>query len=234
MEYKRIMLKVSGEALGGDAGLGLDMGALRRMAAECVDCVKRGKELAVVVGGGNFLRGGKLADSGIQRVTGDQMGMLATVINGMALRDMIETKGGKAVVFSAMEVKAAAMPFSRRRCLKRMSDGCVAILTGGTGNPFFTTDTAAALRASELGADVFMKATKVDGVYDDDPKKNTQARRYDKLSYMEVIQQSLGVMDITAVTLCRENAIPILVFDMTREGNVSRVLEDQSLGTLIS
>jgi uridylate kinase len=234
MEYKRILLKVSGEALGGDAGMGLDMSALRRIAKECIGGVGRGVELAVVVGGGNFLRGGKLKDSGIERVTGDQMGMLATVINGLALRDVIETEGGKGDVFSAVKVEGAAMPFNRRRCLTQMAKGRVAILAGGTGNPFFTTDTAAALRASELDADLLMKATKVDGVYDDDPKKNAKARRFDKLSYMEVIEQNLGVMDITAVTLCKENRVPILVFDMTREGNVSRALEDQTLGTLIS
>jgi len=234
MGYKRILLKVSGEALGGAAGVGIDPAALNGLATECLDAVKAGVQTAVVVGGGNFLRGGRLEGTGIGRVTGDQMGMLATIMNGLALRDAVESSGGRASLFSAVPVQGAARIFDRRLCLARLAAGEVAVLAGGTGNPYFTTDTAAALRASELGADLFLKATKVDGVYDDDPKKNPKARRFEKLSYMEVLEQRLKVMDSTAVTLCMENKIAILVFDMTVEGNVRRVLSGEKIGTLIS
>lgn len=234
MGAKRILLKVSGEALGGDSGAGLDPGAMRCMAGECLAAVKRGVQVGLVVGGGNFLRGTQLSGLDVERVTGDQMGMLATLINGLALRDQIEHLGGRAEVFSAIEARGAAAPFDRRRCLESLRHGAVVILAGGTGNPFFTTDTAAALRAAELGADLFFKATKVDGVYDDDPKKNPQARRFEKLTYMDVLNRQLKVMDATAVSLCMDNKIPIVVFDMTREGNVGRLLDGESIGTVIS
>lgn len=234
MGFTRVLLKVSGEALGGASGAGLDFGAIGAMAGECLEASRRGIEVGVVVGGGNFIRGAALAEAGLERVTGDQMGMLATVINGLALKGAVEGMGGKASVFSAVNIEGGVERFDAPRCRKRLEDGHVAVLVGGTGNPFFTTDTAAALRASELKCDLFLKATKVDGVYDSDPVKNPGARRYEKLSYMDVVKQRLEVMDATAVTLCMENGIPIVVFDMTKEGNVGRVLDGEAVGTVIS
>lgn len=234
MDCKRILLKLSGETLGGGAGIGLDFEAIRYLAEECLSVRKREIEAAVVVGAGNFVRGGKLASAGVDRVTGDQMGMLATVINGMALRSVIEEMGGDATVMSAIGVESGLDRFDRRKSLERMRSGHIVILVGGTGNPYFTTDTAGALRASELGADLFLKATKVDGVYNDDPVKNPDAERYDKLSYLDFLEKKLKVMDATAVTLCMENGIPIKVFDLMKKGNTGRVLDGESLGTLIS
>lgn len=234
MAYQRILLKISGEALGGSGGSGLDKEAITTIARESIQAVESGVQTAIVVGGGNFLRGAQITGTGIDRNTGDQMGMLATVINGLALRGVIESLGGKSTVFSAKQIQSGIALFDSRECIARLDEGHVVILTGGTGNPFFTTDSAAALRASELSADLFLKATKVDGVYDDDPVKNPDARMFDKLSYMDVIKQQLGVMDITAITLCMENKIPVIVCNMMREGNISRVLNGESVGTIIS
>jgi len=234
MGYNRILLKVSGEALGGAKGRGFDFDLIRQLAGECIEACKKGTQIGLVVGGGNFLRGGQMKDSGIDRVTCDQMGMLATVINGMALRGVIEDLGGKASVMSAFSIKSGVEDYDRSLCLKRLNEGYIVIFVGGTGNPFFTTDSAAALRASELEVDLFCKATKVDGVYDDDPVKNPKAKRYKKLTYLEVVQKQLGVMDITAVTLCLENRIPILVFNLLDKGSIGRVLDGEPLGTMIS
>ncbi len=233
MKTERVLLKVSGEALSGASGFGLDFDAIRLVAGECLQANAMGVKTAVVVGGGNFLRGQELVGSGVDRVAADQMGMLATVMNGLALRAACEGLGGRALVMSAVPVQCGIELFDRRSCLEQLNAGSLVILVGGTGNPFFSTDTAAALRASEIGADLFLKATKVDGVYDEDPEKKPGARRFDKLTYMEVMRKKLGVMDLTAVTLCMENKIPIVVFDLMKEGNVSRVLSGEHVGTKI-
>ena len=234
MHPKRVLLKVSGEALAGEAGHGLDFGLIRSLLKECLAVIRDGIQMGMVVGGGNFLRGGQLPPNDVDRVTGDQMGMLATVINGLALRAAAEALQGKATVMTARTLECGVELFDRRLCLERLAQGHLVIFAGGTGNPFFTTDTAAALRASEIGADLFLKATKVDGVYDDDPVKNPGAKRYDSLSYMDILKGRLGVMDATAVTLCMENGIPIKVFKLLQEGALKGILSGEPLGTTIT
>jgi len=234
MDFNRVLLKVSGEAMAGRAGIGLDFESADMIGRQCLEGPRRGVQTAVVVGGGNFLRGADLTASGVDRVSADQMGMLATVINGLALRAVIENLGGEATVLSAVQVESGVELFDRRLCLKRLAKGHVVILVGGTGNPYFTTDTASALRASEINADCFFKATKVDGVYEEDPVKNPGAKRYDRLTHMEVIQKKLGVMDSTAAALCMENGIPIVVFSLLQEGSFGRILDGEPLGTIIS
>jgi uridylate kinase len=232
--YRRVLLKVSGEAFCKPGGFGLDPEEVRTIARQLKEVAEDGCELAVVVGGGNYLRGvqfSQMAD--IRRATADYMGMVATVINALALQDALEALGVDTRVQSAIQMQDVCEPFIRRRAIRHLEKGRVVILAGGTGNPFFTTDTCAALRASELGAAALLKATKVDGVYSDDPNLNPQAKRYEQLSYDDVVRQGLKIMDVAAVTLCKDSHIPVVVFDLKREGNIRRVVEGEPIGTLI-
>ncbi|MBM3978515.1 MAG: UMP kinase [Planctomycetes bacterium] len=234
MAYQRVLLKLSGEALGQpDTGHGLHLDALANVARQVARLVEIGVEVAVVVGGGNILRGAQFSAVGGNRASADYMGMLGTLINGLALQDAVEKLGLDTRVCTALEVRQVAELFVRRRALRHLEEGRVVILAGGTGNPFFTTDTAAALRATELECEVLLKATKVDGVYSADPKKNPQATRYEELTYAQVLHQGLKVMDGTAITLCQENALPVIVFDVFREGNIERAVRGERIGTLI-
>jgi uridylate kinase len=234
MAYQRVLLKLSGEALGHpESGHGLHLEALANVARQIARLVEIGVEVAVVVGGGNILRGAQFSAVGGNRASADYMGMLGTLINGLALQDAVEKLGLDTRVCTALEVRQVAELFVRRRALRHLEEGRVVILAGGTGNPFFTTDTAAALRATELECEVLLKATKVDGVYSADPKKNPQATRYHELTYAEVLHQGLKVMDGTAITLCQENALPVIVFDVFREGNIERAVRGERIGTLI-
>lgn len=232
--YKRILLKLSGEALEGEKGSGgIDFPTLGGFCDEVVEATKMGVEIGVVVGGGNIFRGARGVETGLDQPTGDYMGMLATVINALAIQASMEKRGVATRVLTAIEMRPVAEPYIRRRAVRHLEKGRVVIFGGGTGNPFFTTDTAAALRANEIGAQIVMKATKVDGVYDSDPMKNPDAKRYDKLDYTTVLSQKLGVMDATAISLCRENKLPILVFDLTTPGNLIKVLNGEPIGTLV-
>lgn len=234
-KYKRIMLKLSGEMLGGSAGSGIDGSALSFVAGEIARVKQLGVEVGVVIGGGNIWRGSSASGWEMERANADYMGMLATVINGLALQGILETKYNVySRVMTAVHMQELAEPYIRRKATKHLSKGRVVILVGGTGNPYFTTDTAASLRAREIGADVIMKATKVDGIYDDDPKKNPKASKFDELSYFDVISRKLAVMDATAITMCMEAKIPIFVFKLGEEGCVSRaVCGSQSEGTIV-
>lgn len=231
--YSRVMLKLSGEALGGEGGNGLNQEAIQAIASEVREVAAAGVEVAIVVGGGNFLRGAVTANMGIERGTADYMGMLATIMNAMALSSAIEAMGYPTRVSSAIETKQVAETYIRRRVLRHMEKGRVVILAGGTGNPYFTTDTAAALRATELNCDVLIKATKVDGIYSDDPVKNPDAKRYEHISYKQALNEDLKVMDATAFTLCRENALPIYVCDIRENSNLLRVIKGETIGTLV-
>lgn len=235
-KYRRILLKVSGEGLCREGGFGLEASELTTLCEEIATVAKTGCQVAVVVGGGNFVRGETLSATGhIQRATADYMGMLATVMNAMALQDMLETLGQPTRVASALTVAQVAEPFIRRRVLRHLEKGRVVVLAAGTGNPFFTTDTCAALRATELNVDILMKATKVDGVYDSDPKKNPNAKMFDKLTYKQVITDNLRVMDMTAISLAMERKIPILVYNQKKPGSIIRaVTSNEKLGTLIT
>jgi len=232
--YRRVLLKVSGEGFCRSGGSGIDPQALRTLAEQCRDVNRLGVELAVVVGGGNFVRGQDVAHQGINRATADYMGMLATVINALALMDALEAMDVVTRVQTAITMTDVAEPYIRRRAIRHLEKGRVVILAAGTGNPFFSTDTTAALRATELRADVLLKATKVDGVYSDDPIVNPNAKRYEALSYSEVLGKNLRVMDATAITLCRENALPVIVFDLMAPGNVERVVRGEPIGTLVA
>jgi uridylate kinase len=229
---KRILLKVSGEVFGGGSSC-IDMGGLERFAGELKAAHETGAEIAVVVGGGNILRGDVLCTQGIDRVSADYMGMLGTIINGEALRGALERIGVKAVVMTAIAIEQLAEPFTRRRALEHLEEGRLLILAGGTGNPYFTTDTAAALRAVEIKADALIKGTKVDGIYSTDPVKDPSATLLEDLGYTDVLLDNLKVMDATAVALCRENKIPIIVFNLFEEGNLKRVLKSEKLGTIV-
>jgi len=232
--YQRVLLKLSGEALGdGSSGHGIDPDGVQRIARQVARVAGLGVELAIVVGGGNILRGAQFSKLGATRASADYMGMLATVINALALQDALEQQGLETRVQTAIEIRQVAEPFVRRRALSHLAQGRVVILAGGTGNPFFTTDTAAALRATELSCEVLLKGTKVDGVYTADPKKDKLAKRYAELTYMEVLQQGLAVMDGTAITLCMENRLPVIVFNLFEEGNLERVVRGETLGTRI-
>lgn len=235
LKYKRILLKISGEGLSGTGGFGLDPDDLNSVAAQIVELVKMGVQPAVVVGAGNFIRGAVLSGkTPIQRVSADHMGMLATVINALALRDTLENQGAPTRVLSAIKMTGICEPFVRDAAIEHLRNGRVVILAGGTGNPFFTTDTCAALRALEIQADVLVKATKVDGVYSADPVRDPNAKKYDKLSYTKVLQHDLRVMDHTAISLCRENKINILVCNLMKPGTVKRVAQGEKIGTLIT
>ncbi len=234
MSYQRILLKLSGEALGQPSdGHGIHAWSVTGIASQIARVVGLGVEVALVCGGGNILRGAEFSEMGGQRANADYMGMLGTLINAMALSDAIEQQGVETRVMSALEVRQVAEPFVRRRALAHLGRGRVVLLAAGTGNPFFTTDTAAALRATELGCEVLLKATKVDGVYSADPKTDPSAERYTSLDYMDVLSRNLRVMDSTAITLCMENNLPVVVFDLFEEGNLERVVRGEELGTRI-
>ena len=231
--YNRVMLKLSGEMLVGEQSMGIQPDVIGRFADEIRDIRDTGAQIALVIGGGNIFRGLAGASRGMDRAHADYMGMLATVINGLALQDALESRGVHTRVMSAISVDEICEPYIRRRAIRHLEKGRVVIFAGGTGNPYFTTDTAAALRAAEIQADVILKATKVDGVYDRDPEKHTDAVRFDSVSYMEVLQRGLKVMDSTAVSLCMDNDIPIVVFNLKEEGNIKRVLEGEEIGTRV-
>ncbi len=231
--YKRILLKLSGESLAGDAKFGIDGKIIADVAAEIKQISEQGVELAIVIGGGNFFRGMQAASKGMDRVGSDYIGMLATAMNGLALQQALTAQGLESRVLSAIHIVGVAEPYIRARALKHLNNKNVVIFSAGTGNPMFTTDTAASLRALEINADVIIKATRVDGVYDSDPEKNPDAKRYDTLSYEQVIQQQLGVMDLTAITLCRENNMPIQVLNFHETGNLLRAVSGEPVGTLI-
>jgi uridylate kinase len=233
--YKRVLLKLSGEAFCAPGGFGVDAHELEVIASEVREARSAGGQLAVVVGGGNIIRGAQLAEAGhIHRATADYMGMLGTVINALALREKLGTLGVDSRVMSAIEVRAVAEPFIRSRAIRHLEKGRIVILAAGTGNPFFSTDTCAALRATELECDILLKATKVDGVYTADPRKDPTAKRYQHLTFAEAIDKGLAVMDMTALTMCREHNIPVLVFEFKRPGNIRRVIEGEAIGTRIT
>ena len=231
--YKRVLLKLSGEALAGDLGYGIDPKVVDSLADEIADVVHDGVQLAIVVGGGNIFRGVSGATDGMDRAQADYIGMLATVMNALALQDAFERHGIFSRVQSAINMQEVSEPYIRRRAIRHMEKGRVVILAAGTGNPYFTTDTTAALRACELDVVVLMKATKVDGVYESDPVKNPDAKRYDRISYMEVLSQGLNVMDSTATSLCMDNKVPMIVFDLTVQGNIARALKGEDVGTTV-
>ena len=232
--FARVTLKLSGEALQGRQGYGIDPEVLQTLAQEIRAVVELGVETSVVIGGGNIFRGLKASAAGMDRASADYMGMLATVMNAIALQDALERDGVHTRVLSAIEMKEVAEPYIRRRATRHLEKGRVVLFAAGTGNPFFTTDTAAALRAMEVGAEVLLKATRVDGVYDKDPLEHDDALRYDRLTHLEVLARGLHVMDATAISLCRENGLPIVVFDMLGSGNIRRVVCGEPLGTLVA
>ena len=232
--YRRIVLKLSGEALAGGQGYGIDPPVLDRVGAEVRDVTELGVQVAIVIGAGNIFRGIAASAGGMDRATADYMGMLATIINALALQDSLEKAGLQTRVLSAIEMRAVAEPYIRRRAIRHLEKGRVVIFAAGTGNPFFTTDTAGALRAVEIGADVIVKATKVDGIYSADPKKDPMARRIEKVTYIEVLNRGLGVMDTTAISLCMDNKLPIVVFDLTRPGNIKRLVLGEPVGSVVS
>lgn len=233
-KYNRILLKVSGEALMGGKEFGIDADALGRYAEEISELGKLGVETGIVIGGGNIYRGVENSSEGIDKVTGDQMGMLATIINGLALQSALEHHSVFTRLLSPIKMEEIAEPFIRRRAIRHLEKGRVVIFGAGTGNPYFTTDTAAALRAVEIHADVIMKGTRVDGVYDSDPEKNPRARLFDEISYYDVLEKDLRIMDLTAITLCRENKMPIIVFNINTPGTLLRLVKGERVGTLVS
>jgi len=233
MKYTRILLKLSGESLSGDGNQGISNLVLEEYAKQVNDIVTKGCEVAIVIGGGNIFRGLSGTESGFDRVKGDQMGMLATVINSLAFESAIKKLGGKAKVFTSIRMEPVGELYSRDKVSEAMKEGYICILSGGTGNPFFTTDTAAALRAVETGADVLLKGTRVDGVYTSDPEKDPDARKFDNISFEEVIERRLKVMDSTAFTMCHENNMPIIVFNMNKPGNLMKIVKGTEIGTLI-
>lgn len=233
-KFRRILLKLSGEALGGAKGVGICPEVIHDMAKQIREVRDLGVQVVIVVGGGNIFRGAVGSERGIERATGDYMGMLATVINALALQDALEKTGVATRVQSAIAMSQVAEPFIRRRAVRHLEKGRVVIFGGGTGNPYFSTDTAAALRANEIGAEVILKATKVDGIYDSDPKKNPQARRFTQISYLEALQKRLKVMDSTAFSLCMDNRMPIIVFDLFKPHNIKRVVLGENVGTTVT
>ncbi|NJL00962.1 MAG: UMP kinase [Spirulinaceae cyanobacterium RM2_2_10] len=233
MAYRRVLLKLSGEALMGDLGYGIDPAVVADLAEEILEVVKSGIQLAIVVGGGNIFRGVKAAAAGMDRATADYVGMIATVMNAMTLQDALEQIDVPTRVQTAIAMQEIAEPYIRRRAIRHLERGRVVIFGAGSGNPFFTTDTTAALRAAEIDADVIFKATKVDGVYDADPATNPDARRYQSLTYGHVLSNDLRVMDGTAIALCKENNIPIIVFDLSVRGNIIRSTQGESIGTIV-
>ncbi len=233
LRYKRILLKVSGESLAGEGGYGIDAAVLESFAEEIKEAHDLGAEIALVVGGGNIFRGLSAAAASMDRVQADYMGMLATVINSMALQDALERKGIYTRLLTAIKMEQIAEPFIRRRAVRHLEKGRVVIFGAGTGNPYFTTDTAASLRAIEIEADLIVKGTRVEGVYDSDPEKNPDAQFFPRISYFDVIRKNLRVMDMTAITLCRENTLPIVIMNMNVNGNFTRLLKGDAIGTLV-
>ena len=231
--YRRILLKISGEALAGDRDFGVDFEVVHQVANEVKRVQDRGVEIALVVGGGNIFRGEAVAERGLDRATGDYMGMLGTVINALALQDALEKLGLPARTMSAVQMNQVAEPYIRRRAVRHLEKGRVVLLAGGNGNPYFTTDTTAALRAVEIEADVILKATKVDGVYTADPKRDPTATKFERLGYLEVLNRGIEVMDNTALTLCMDNDVPIVVFNLLTPGNIERVILGEEIGTLV-
>ncbi len=232
--YRRIVLKLSGEALAGSQGYGIDPPVLDRVAAEMREVVALGVQVAIVIGGGNIFRGVAASAGGMDRATADYMGMLATIINALALQNALEKANLQTRVLSAIEMRAVAEPYIRRRAIRHLEKGRVVIFAAGTGNPFFTTDTAGALRAIEIGADAIMKATKVDGVYSADPAKVANAERFARMTYKDVLSRGLQVMDSTAISLCMDNGLPIIVFDLTRSGNIKRIVLGEAVGSIVA
>jgi uridylate kinase len=232
--YRRIVLKLSGEALAGSQGYGVDPAVLVRIGAEVREVIDLGVQVAIVIGGGNIFRGLAASAGGMDRSTADYMGMLATVINALALQDALEKAGCQTRVLSAIEMRAVAEPYIRRRAIRHLEKGRVVIFAAGTGNPFFTTDTAGALRAVEIGADAIIKATKVDGIYSADPARDKTAERLPKVTYIEVLNRRLEVMDTTAISLCMDNKLPIVVFDLTRSGNIKRIVCGEPVGSVVT
>ena len=232
--YRRILVKLSGEALLGQADYGVDPDVLKRIAGEIIDVLSRGTEVAVVIGGGNMFRGAGLARAGMDRVTADHMGMLATVMNGLAMQDAIEGLGAHARVMSALRINEVCEDYIRRRAIRHLEKGRVVVFAAGTGNPFFTTDTAASLRAIEVGAEVLLKATKVNGIYTDDPLKNPSAKRYDRLTFDQVLTDRLNVMDATSIVMCRDNNLPLQVFNLHNAGDLLRIVDGEDVGTVVS
>src|SRR2546426_11610359 len=232
-KYKRILLKLSGEALMGETSFGIEPEVVRRIAGEIKDVHRLGVQIAVVIGGGNIFRGLAASAQGFDRVSADHMGMLATVINALALQDALEKMDVFTRVQSAIEMREVAEMFIRRRAIRHLEKGRVVIFAAGTGNPYFSTDTAAALRAMEIKAEIILKATKVDGIYDADPMKNPKAKKFDRLTYLEVLQKGLKVMDTTAISLCMDNHLPIVVYDLKRQGNLRRLVQGERVGTLV-
>ncbi len=233
LKYKRILLKLSGESLMGEKGYGIDPDVLDRFSNEVSAVHSLGVEIGIVIGGGNIYRGIAAAADGVDKVVGDQMGMLATVINALALQNVLEKRGIYTRLMSAITMEQIAEPYIRRRAIRHLEKGRVVIFGAGTGNPYFTTDTAAALRAVEIKADVIIKGTRVDGVYDSDPEKNPAATKFPEISYMDVLKKDLKVMDLTAITLCRENMLPIVVFNMTVPGNLKKVVTGEKVGSTV-
>ncbi len=233
LKYNRILLKLSGEALMGEQNFGIEASMLRHYAQQIKRVTELGVEVAVVIGGGNIFRGLSAASSGIERVQGDYMGMMATVINGMAIQSALEEAGVYTRLISALEIRQIAEPYIRRRAIRHLEKKRVVIFSAGTGNPYFTTDSAAALRASEINADVILKGTKVDGIYTADPHKDPTATKYDSISFSEVIAKNLNVMDMTAFTMCQENQMPIIVFDINNPDNLERLVKGDNIGTIV-
>mgnify|MGYP006280816841 CR=1 FL=1 len=234
VKYKRVLLKLSEESLMGNQRYGIAPNMLQHYAEQISELVEMGVEVAIVIGGGNIFRGLQAEAAGIERVQGDYMGMLATVINGMALQSMLETNGVYTRLISAIEMKQIAEPYIRRRAIRHLEKGRVVIFSGGTGSPYFTTDSAAALRANEISAEVILKGTRVDGIYTADPEKDANAHRFETITFGEVLSKRLPVMDMTAFTLCQENDMPIIVFDMNVEGNLERLVRGEKIGTLVT
>jgi uridylate kinase len=234
MKYSRILLKLSGESLSGNGNHGIDDSVLTEYAKQVIEVVDEGCEVAIVIGGGNIFRGLSGTESGFDRVKGDQMGMLATVINSLAMESAITRLSGRAKVFTSIRMEPVGELYNRDKVLEVMKNKTISILSGGTGNPFFTTDTASALRAVEIGTDVLLKGTRVDGVYSADPEKDPSAVKFSEISFEEVINKRLKVMDSTAFTMCRDNNMPIVVFDMTREGNLLKLIRGENVGTIVS
>lgn len=234
MKYKRILLKLSGEALMGDRQYGIDPARLAEYAEEIKQIHSKGVQIAIVIGGGNIFRGVAGASNGMDRVQGDYMGMLATVINGMALQGALEDKGMLTRLQTALKIEAIAEPYIKRRAVRHLEKGRIVIFGAGTGNPYFTTDTAAVLRGVEIHADVILKGTRVDGIYTSDPEKDPSATKFDTISFEDVIKKGLNVMDSTAFTLSQENKLPILVFDMNKKGNLTKICEGENIGTVVS
>ncbi len=232
-KYKRVLLKLSGEALAGEGRYGIDLKAIKKIAQEIKEVNDLGVEVAIVIGGGNFFRATAVSARGMERTSADYIGMLATLINGLALRDVLENYGLRCRLQSALEAGKLAEPCMGERAVNHLKKGRVVIFAGGTGNPYFTTDTAASLRAMEIKAEVILKATKVDGVYDSDPMKNKGARRFDRLSYLDVLSKNLKVMDATAISLCRDNNLPIIVFNLKARGSVKQAVMGKKIGTIV-